>query len=183
MIGDWTIIEQHLLFTVRPYVSVTRERVRTDSGVEIDDFYRVEMANFSICIPQLVSGEIVTIWQYKHGPRKWGLTFPAGYIDAGETAEKACRRELLEETGHLPGELQLLGEFVDNGNQRGSLGSYFVARDCRWETEPKPGDLETMEIRLMSVADVHAAISAGQSGIIHHVAAWGLARDHLHWGV
>ena len=138
--GCWTVLSTERVFSAPPYVTVTRERVRTDVGVEINGFYRVDLAPFVVCVPQPPGGDIVTIWQYKHGPRRWGLTFPAGYVDAGETPEAACRRELMEEAGYILGKVVLLGEFVDNGNQRGSLGSYYIASDCRWAKLPCSSD-------------------------------------------
>ena len=175
----WQVIAHEEVFSARPYVAVARERIRTGSGLVVDDFFQVELANFSLCVPQMASGEIVTLWQYKHGPRRHGLGFPAGFVDPGEEPETACRRELLEETGLAPGTLESLGDYVDNGNQRGSLGHYFVARDCTISAEPQSDDLEAVEIRLLRPAAVDAALAEGQFSVIHHVAAWALARPRL----
>ncbi len=174
----WTVLAEEEVFAARPYVVVTRERIRTGSGQEVDDFYRVDLAPFVVCVPQTDTGEIVTVWSYKHGPGRWGLSFPAGYGGEGEAAAETCRRELLEETGYA-GTLVHLGEFIDNGNQRGSVGNYYLAGACRRVAEPNSGDLEQMEIRLMRPEEIDAALDAGEIPVIHHVAAWGLARRHL----
>jgi ADP-ribose pyrophosphatase YjhB (NUDIX family) len=42
-------------------------------------------------------------------------SFPGGRIEAGETAETAARREVLEETGIFAGDLMLLGVFDPKG--------------------------------------------------------------------
>ena len=55
----------------------------------------------------------------------------------------AVRRELLEETGYKAGSLTHLGEFVDNGNQRGCIGNFFIAHHCDQIAEPDSGDLNT----------------------------------------
>lgn len=175
----WTVLGSEELFAVRPYVVVTRERVRTSRGEEVDDFYRVDLAPFVVCVPQTSNGEIVTLWSYKHGPRRWGLSFPAGFLSLEEAPDVACRRELVEEAGYAATELLHLGAFVDNGNQRGSLGNYFAARDCKLVAAPDSGDLEEIEVRLMSPHAIDRALQAGDIPVIHHVAAWGLARDRL----
>jgi ADP-ribose pyrophosphatase len=172
----WQVLEHKEVFAARPYVVVARERIRTGAGLVVDDFFQVELANFSLCVPQLPTGEIITLWQYKHGPRRYGLGFPAGLVEPGEAPDAACRRELLEETGYAPGTLMSLGDYVDNGNQRGSLGHYFAARDCTLVAMPQADDLESAEIRLMRPSAIDAALADGQFSVIHHVAAWALAR-------
>ncbi len=179
MTGAWQVLRRTPLFAAEPYVSVACEQVRTTSGVVIDDFYQVELATFALCVPQLPSGEIVTFWEYKHGPRRFGLGFPAGFVEKDEAPDSACVRELREETGFVPGTIQALGSYVDNGNQRGSLGHYFLARDCQHVAEPVIDALEIAEIRLMQPAAIDRALANGQFSVIHHVAAWALARPHL----
>jgi len=175
----WTVLGSEELFHVPPYVTVTRERIRTESGVEISDFYRVDLAPFVVSVPQTTDGRIITLWQYKHGPRRYGLTFPAGYLEVGEDSQAACVRELMEETGYQASEWRSLGQYVDHGNQQGSVGSYYFASGCVIAGDPDSGDLEEMELRLMAVDEVDAALHSGQISIIHHVAAWCLARRFL----
>jgi ADP-ribose pyrophosphatase len=179
MSGAWTVLDRTEILTAAPYVTVARERVRIASGAVIEDFYQVELATFALCVPQLPSGEIVTFWEYKHGARRFGLGFPAGFVEAGEAADAAGARELTEETGFRAGALDTLGSYVDNGNQRGSLGHYFLARDCVRVADPIVDEREVAEIRLMRPDAVDRALAEGQFAVIHHVAAWALARPRL----
>jgi ADP-ribose pyrophosphatase len=175
----WTVLDTEEVFAARPYVVVTRELVRTGNGKEIPDFYRVDLPAFSVCVPQTVAGDVVTLWSYKHGPGRWGLSFPAGFVGDDEDPAVACVRELAEESGYAPDALTHLGDFVDNGNQRGSRGSYYCATGCSIVSEPNSGDLERIDVRLMAPRAVDAAIRNGDITVVHHLAAWALARPHL----
>ncbi|MGO1119070.1 NUDIX domain-containing protein [Rhodovibrionaceae bacterium A322] len=57
-------------------------------------------------------------------PEKGALALPGGFVEVGETVERACVRELAEETGLRLSEsaLRLIGVYSDPG------------RDSRWHT-------------------------------------------------
>lgn len=77
-----------------------------------------------------------------------------------------------------PARVISLGDYVDNGNQRGGHGYDMLALGC----QPAPGrqvdPTEEGITTLMTVAEVDQALNDGQFGVIHHVAGWCLARRH-----
>ena len=119
-----------MVFAAPPFLDVRRQRVRTTSGRVVDDYYQVTFPDFAICCAVTTDQRIVTLWQYKHGARASGLTFPAGIIEPGEPAEDAMRRELLEETGYAAGAAHFLGRYVCNSNQGAGWAHLFVLEDC-----------------------------------------------------
>jgi ADP-ribose pyrophosphatase len=172
----WKTLEQRTVFTAAPYVEVSQSTIDIGGGRTIDDFYQVHLRPFAIVVPVLENGKILTLTQYKHGAGRVSLTFPAGFVEEGEPPDTACRRELLEEAGLESDTWQHLGEFIDNGNQRGCVGNYYIARNCRKIAEPNSGDLEEMQIDEMSVAAIDAAYQQGQFALTHQITAWSLAR-------
>ena len=68
------------------------------------------------------------------------------------------------------------GAFVDGGNQPGSTGHYFTATGCVPVQDPNDGDLESIEIRLMSAEEIDTALENGEIVIGHHLLAWLLGR-------
>ena len=175
----WVTLSQTVLLDRPPFVRAVQELVRTDQGRIVEDYYRVILPRFSICVALTATNNVITLWQYKHGPKRYSLAFPAGIVPDGEAPIATCRRELLEETGYSASELVELGTFVDSGNQEGSTGHYFVATGCKPQQAADSGDLETMNLRLMSWDEIDAAFRAGDIIITHHVAAWLLARRVL----
>lgn len=174
----WKTLSRQLAFDASPYLQVFREEVEVAPGHVIPDFWQVELRRFVLVVPVQPDGRVVTMTGYRHGPRRECLSLPGGFIEPGETPETAARRELLEETGLKPARLISLGDFVDNGNQRGGHGHYFLALGC----SPAPGQrndpTEAATLAAMTPDAVDAALDSGRFHVIHHVAGWGLARRH-----
>ncbi len=175
----WKTLKEDTVFEAKPFVRVVRQAVELPDGRVIDDFYQVHLRSFATVVPILKDGRVLVLRSYKHGPGKVALSFPAGFIDPGEPPMAAARRELMEETGHRCGPLTSLGTFVDNGNQRGCEGHYFLGRDCESERLAQSGDLEEMSIETRSFAELDRALDNGAFAITHAAAAWAFARRHL----
>lgn len=172
----WTIRSEQMLLEAKPYLSIVRQHVVTQSGREVDDYYQILLPDFVIACALTQSGEVITLWQYKHGARRFGLTFPAGHIEAGELPEAAMCRELLEETGYAAGRVQFLGKSAVSANQGCGFAHMFLIHGCVRIAEACSGDLETMELRLMSIADIDDAIRRQEVLALPNLALWGIAR-------
>ncbi len=157
-------------------MQVSCETVELPNGQVVDDFYNVDLRNFALIIPVMEDGRVLLLRQYKHGPRRVSVTFPAGFVEEGEPALDAAQRELLEETGCVARTWQPLGSFVDNGNQQGSTGHYFLAHGCRRIQEPESGDLEEMQEEFWTMDEIDKGLLSGAFAISHNVSGWGLAR-------
>jgi 8-oxo-dGTP diphosphatase len=80
-------------------------------------------------------------WLLTRHPKR-GLEFPGGKREAGETVREAARRELYEETGGIPENLQYIGEYCVCDQARGPfVKAVFYAGIGR--LEPKHDYLET----------------------------------------
>lgn len=84
--------------------------------------------------------------------KMWKL--PGGFIELGESAEEACRREILEETGITIGNLQLIGVFsgknyftkLPNGDEYHPITIAYVTDDIL-SGDLKPDKKETQKVQ------------------------------------
>ena len=175
---DWQLQSRRMVFEADNYLKVSRDSVLLPSGQVVDDFYRIDLRSYVVCVPVLSNGDVMMLRQYKHGLGEASLTFPSGHREDGEKASFACERELLEETGHGFEELLPLAEFVDHGNQHVARGSYFAAIGCVYSQPAISGDLEEMELVHLAPEAVDRALMEQAIGLVHHALAWSLFRFH-----
>jgi ADP-ribose pyrophosphatase len=140
-------------------MTVSQETVRLQDGRVIDDYYQIAMGRAAVIAAMTSEGKVVLLRMYKHGPRRSGIGFPGGGVEAGETALDAAQRELREETGYSSSDWQDLGGYAVHSNQGCGYVTFFAAFGCEKTHEATVDDLEQHELLLASVADVKEGLS------------------------
>jgi len=104
---------------------------------------------------------VLLVRQYRHAAGKDLLELPAGGIDPGETPEMTARREMQEETGYVPCNLECLGGFYSAPGYASEYLHLFLA------TGLTPSRLiaeDTEEIKLIktSLSEARKLIRTGE---------------------
>ena len=129
------------------------------------DFFVIEAPNWINVIPITADGRVILIEQYRHGTEEVTLEIPGGIVDDDESPAEAAARELFEETGYEAGTLELLARTRPNPAIQNNWQHSYVARNCRWISDPKFDDIEDIGVRLVRLEDVRRLIA---SGVINH---------------
>lgn len=175
----WETLKSQELFVASPWIKLSIQQVRLPDGRVVDDYYRINLPEYTIVFAQTTDGRVIVERQYKHGVGYCTLVLPSGLIEEGEDPLVGAQRELLEETGYTSDAWQPLGSFVVHGSYGCGKAHLFVARDARRVTEPDSGDLEDMEIILMKLEDIVDAIRTGDVVLLGTVTAIALATHRL----
>lgn len=161
---SWKVLERHTEFSVPNRLDLVREVVRLPDGRIVRDFYKVVLRPFVLVIAETADQMVVCLEQYRHGPARIVLTLPGGGIEDAEDVGAAARRELVEETGFVVDDLRAIGTFQTAANQGGSHCTVFRAANARQIMQPKSGDLEEAQVRLLSHRDLLMAVREGAAG-------------------
>ncbi len=167
----WQVMKTSEIFEAKPWLALSVQQVRVPDGRVIDNFYQLALPDFIVVFAETESGDVIMIRQYKHGARRTSLTLPGGLIEKGEAPEEAAKRELLEETGYQADSWKSLGSYVVNGNLGCGKGHFFMAAGAKPVQEPASGDLETMEIELLTRERLAEALRSGEVMLLNHAAA------------
>ncbi len=176
-VKPWRLLAREEKFAVPGRMKIAVDRVELPDGRVIDDYWRVELFDHVVIVAATSDGRLICERQYKHGAGRVGLTLPAGHIDGAEPPLLAAQRELLEETGYGGGEWVALGDCVVSATQYASRAYFFRATGVTLKQLPASGDLEEMEIVLLSPDEVRAAIKGGEFLVAGDLAALLLARE------
>src|SRR5690606_31983768 len=80
----------------------------TPSAQARDPHYVITCPDFVVVVAVDETGRLVLVRQYRRGVGAHTLEFPSGHVEPGDTPEHTARKELLEETGYVADNLELL---------------------------------------------------------------------------
>jgi len=156
-----------------------RDTVRLPSGRIVDDYFVSERADVVLVFALTPADEVVLVHQWKQGRRAFYTELPGGMCDPGEEPVESAARELLEETGYACESLRELGRFEPDPTRNTNACIAFLGRDARRVAEPVWDEQEELEVRLVPVAELRAALHAGEITPSGTVAASYRALDEL----
>ena len=137
------------------------------SSVAQDDgqpYYMLELPDYVSVIAVTADSRMIFVRQFRPVVGRHTIELPSGHVDQGESPETAARRELLEETGYVAGEMQLLGTLVpDVGRLANRMWCYFAPRVTQGDgASPRESGVSTVEL------PVDEALSYAADGRMDH---------------
>lgn len=111
-------------------------------------FEKLRRNDSVVIVPVTEDGKILVAREQQPGTT-WYETLPCGGIDSGEAPDVAAKRELLEETGYAPTELELW--FAHQVESRVDWAIFvFIAKGCKKVAPQNAGAGESLETREIS---------------------------------
>lgn len=154
-----TWLNDFKIFQIQEVERETKDGIRAT-------FYEVDAPQWVTVIPVIKDPELgccfLMVRQYRHGSDAITLEFPAGMVEAGESAEESGVRELLEETGYRPGSLINLGEVSPNPAFMKNGVTTLLAEDLKYIQEQDLDEYELIELETVPVDRVVSDMGAGE---------------------
>ena len=158
---EWIVEKEEAVFK-HPFMQVNLQQVRLPDQTVIPDWPIVNLRNYINVVVLDEDQNFLIIKGYKHGIGRLNWQILGGYIDPGEDALTAAKRELMEETGLESHDWTPLGTFIVDANRRASEGTFFIAKNCKKVAEPDYNDLEDYAIEWHPKEEVAIALHDGR---------------------
>jgi ADP-ribose pyrophosphatase len=142
------------------FLEVRRDEVRLPDGSSATREYVVHPGAVAI-VPMLDDGRLVMERQFRYPVGRVLLEFPAGKIDAGESALACAQRELVEETGYRAREWAFAGVWHNAAAYSTEGIEIWFARGLS-AGERRLDQGEFIELCLMSEPELDRRAAAGE---------------------
>jgi len=140
--------------------TITEERAVDPDGFEIHRSI-VRHPGSAVVMPVDEKGRVLLVKQYRLPAQQKLWEIAAGRIDPGETALKAAKRELREETGYSAKKWAKLASFYPSPGYVGEKMNLFLALDLT-EGKPELMEDERIETRWFSRKELGEMIRSGK---------------------
>ena len=171
----WKLLRKHTLLSKPPWLTVEAHEIELPNGRVIADWTWVNTPDFVNVLAVTHEGQFLCFRQTKYAIAGTSLAPVGGYLDPGEDPLAAAQRELHEETGYAADDWKHLGTFAVDGNRGAGHAHLFLATGAHKVSETHADDLEEMHLLLLSRAEIHAALMAGEFKLLPWSACVALA--------
>jgi ADP-ribose pyrophosphatase len=141
-------------------ITVRVDQVQLPTG-EQRDYTVVEYRPSVAIVPLFPDGRVLLIRQYRYVLQDWSLEVPGGMVAAGEDPPTTARRELAEEGGYHPGQLEFLVRMQPDVSMSTQVVTIYVATNLT-KTQPHREPSEVLEVVMLDLAEALERISRGE---------------------
>lgn len=137
-----------------PWATLRYDKCVMPDGRIVDEYYVLEYSNWVNAVAITEDNKILMVKQYRHAAGVVSLEIPGGVIDGDETPEHAMQRELLEETGYLFNDIELLCTVYANPSTANNHTYCYLAKGGKKVQEQALDDHEEIIVEEYTIEEI-----------------------------
>jgi 8-oxo-dGTP pyrophosphatase MutT (NUDIX family) len=172
----WKNLSEHTVYENR-WLTVNLADVELPNGKHLDHFL-IRQRPVALCAAVNQHNEVLLLWRHRFIPDTWGWELPAGVVEAAETVEAAAAREMVEETGWRPGQLEHLITVEPTNGLSDAQHHVYWSRGAEWVGEPEDY-FESEKREWVPLSRIPDMVAAGEIRSANAVAALLILHNRL----
>jgi len=137
-----------------PWATLRTDKCEMPDGRIVNDYYVLEYPNWVNAVAITEDNKVLMVRQYRHAADIVSLEIPGGVIDGDELPEAAMKRELLEETGYLFEDIELLTTVYANPATANNQTYCYLAKGGKKIQGQNLDEHEELIVEEYSIAEV-----------------------------
>ncbi len=176
----WKNLSEHEVYS-NPWLRINLADVELPDGRHLDH-YLMRLRPVALATVVNEDNEALLLWRHRFITDSWGWELAAGVVEveAGESAEEAAAREMLEETGWRPGPLQHLLTVEPSNGLTDAVHHVYWSQSAEYVGHPQDA-FESERREWVSLARVPDLVAKGEVRSANAVAAL-LLLHHMRLG-
>ncbi len=159
---QWKTLKKEIILDHGKFLKIERHTIELPDGKIINDWPWVVSPDYVLVLPVTERNTLLLFRQTKYAVEGISLAPVGGYLEPGENALTAAKREMREEMGCEASEWIQLGSCPNNGNHGGGNGNLFLALHAHKVGEPIIDDLEEMELVELTTEEAEKKLMQGE---------------------
>ena len=155
------VTNESIIFASPPFQVESASVLCRRSGHE-QRFYRLRCADWVNIVAQTPEGKILIIRQWRYGSGTEEIEIPGGTIDAGEDPLEAGCRELLEETGYVGEDAEIIGKVHPNPAIQSNVVYTIFVKKAIAVQPPRFDGMEDISCQAVSEEEIWRLIDSGE---------------------
>lgn len=148
--GTWRRIEPTTVDKIGYRTIVGKTFEMPDGATAVFHTMHPEGTHLVNAVALTPDNQVILVRQFRAGPEKIMHELPGGFVDEGEEPVEAVIRELMEETGYVPGEIEELGTTQKDAYLNGTWHGFFMT-NCELKGIQELDEGEHIEVELVSI--------------------------------
>ena len=179
-VQKWETVSSEYLVK-KPWATLRVDECKLPDGRIAKEYYVLEYPNWVNVVAITADKKVIMVKQYRHSGGLISIEIPGGVIDGDENPVDAAKRELLEETGYLFQDFELVSTIYPNPATSNNVTYCYLAHGGVKVQEQDLDEHEDIDIEFYSIEEVKQMLLKNEIPQALHVT--GLLYAFLRLGV